>query len=196
MSKCFLDMDGVLVDFVEGYCSLKNLKTPYYDPDNFGKWDVTQIFIEQGHFEERDRWIGCNKDFWAKLRPMRDADGIVKLLEDRFGQKHIVILSRPVVHTRDTRLTAQCIEGKLEWLAKWYPQYYERVWFGKHKEQVAHAQSLLIDDSDENVENYKKAGGPAILVPRLWNSGHSIAINHSALDYIKYRVERQWQEKQ
>ena len=48
------------------------------------------------------------------------------------------------------------------------------------KASVCQSKTLLIDDSDKNVDSFRKCGGHAVLVPRPWNSLHGF----NALDHL------------
>ena len=51
---------------------------------------------------------------------------------------------------------------------------------GPSKHLCANPETLLIDDSDKNVDSFRKCGGQAVLVPRPWNSLHGL----NALDHL------------
>jgi hypothetical protein len=46
---------------------------------------------------------------------------------------------------------------------------------GSQKWLMAKPEHILIDDSDENCTLFRENGGQAVIVPRVWNSLHSIA---------------------
>ncbi len=60
-------------------------------------------------------------------------------------------------------------------LRAWLGKYTRRTLLGDCKHACAHKGALLIDDSDEQVERFRQAGGWAILLPRAWNSRHAEA---------------------
>ena len=41
---CFLDMDGVLADFVDGVCQAHDRAFPYDDPSNYGHFDIEPLW--------------------------------------------------------------------------------------------------------------------------------------------------------
>lgn len=53
---------------------------------------------------------------------------------------------------------------------------------GPKKELNAKSGAILIDDSDKNVENYRAAGGCAILFPQPWNKNSQYI--ESRTDYV------------
>ena len=65
----------------------------------------------------------------------------------------------------------ESLAGKLEWIHKYFPEWMHRQYLmGPQKHLLAGPGSLLIDDSEENVEKFRQHDGQAILVPRPWNS--------------------------
>ena len=41
---CFLDMDGVIADFVGGICHAHNRPYPYDEPAALGVWDIEKLW--------------------------------------------------------------------------------------------------------------------------------------------------------
>lgn len=152
---CYIDMDGVLVDFVEGVCKAKNVENPY----------ATSTFREYGIEKVlgKDMWEGLEEDFWANLPKSQIADDIVKVCIDFFGKDHCYIATSPT-------LNIGCASGKKAWIKKYYPDFYEKVIIIKEKYLLARPNTLLVDDSDAKVSDFRLAGGYAYLVNRPWNS--------------------------
>ncbi len=50
------------------------------------------------------------------------------------------------------------------------PHLAGNAFIGGKKHLLAHKDALLIDDRDENVAEFRHAGGKAILIPRPWNN--------------------------
>lgn len=162
--RVLLDLDGVLVNFVKGCCELHGKRNPYTDEKNRGIWNLETLFgIELNQF-----WNGMEHAFWANLEPMDDAFELLEIVESIVPQKDICILSSP---TRNPG----CIPGKIAWIERFIPQYRRRFLIGPKKDFCANIRHILIDDYDKNVEDFRKAGGRSILVPRLWNTLHAKA---------------------
>lgn len=129
----FLDLDGVLVDFIGGYKKISG-KTPknYHDLD----WKI----IEAGgvEFWSDLKWLPGGKDLWRSLKEFKPT-----------------ILSSPSRH-EDSR------SGKRIWvrreLGKSIPLILE-----SQKEKYADKDSILIDDLHKNIKNFKEKGGLGIL---------------------------------
>jgi len=162
--KIFLDMDGVLVNFVAGACARHGRPDPYLDPANYGNFDMAAIWgMPNGEF-----WRKLDgADFWANLDWMPDGREILEMVELRFGAKNVCLLTAPC-------LDPQCIPGKLAWVDKHLPQYRSRFIPTAAKGFLAHKNAVLFDDRDSNIAEFRLDGGAAFLIPRPWNAGHHI----------------------
>lgn len=162
--RCFLDMDGVLANFVEGVCRAHSRPDPYLDATNFGNFDIEIIW----GMSARDFWTPCDgPTFWEDLQPMPDARNIIQAVTKKFGKDNICVLTAP-------SLSPYCVPGKRKWLKEWFPELKD-VLFGSAKQFLAHPNSWLVDDQDNNVDSFLLAKGNGILVPRLWNREHKHA---------------------
>jgi hypothetical protein len=90
----------------------------------------------------------------------------VSAAEDTFGD-NVCILTSPC-------RTAGCTDGKLDWVAKHFPSFQRRVLLGSAKHFCAHPKALLVDDHDENVAEFRRAGGVGLLVPQPWNERRNL----------------------
>lgn len=166
--RCFVDMDGVLVDFVGGALQRVGREFPDWPP---GEFNMSKVLGMASHrFWERLN----GADFWSGLSPTPECHPLMAHLESTFGSWDICILSSP---TRDP----QCLAGKVMWLEKHLPDYRRRFLLGPEKRFCAGPDNLLIDDADHKVDAFRNAGGCAILFPRPWNRLHAI---DDPLDYV------------
>lgn len=162
--RCLVDCDGVLVRFVEGACDLHRRPNPYDDPANWGRYGVEELL----GISRNDFFGPLGEDFWAGLRPTAECFEIVGAAEEVFGPENVCVMTSPV-------RTAGCAEGKIRWLRRHLPQFSRRFLIGPEKQFAASPRAWLIDDSDENVDKFRRWGGNAYLVPRPWNSAHGQA---------------------
>ncbi len=161
---CFLDIDGVLVDFVGGMLKSHLRDNPWNDPANMGEWEMGRLL----GLPRFDFWLPANNwTWWHWLKATEDGSGILGAVEKFFGRDSVYLLTTPASPHQDAERA-----GKLHWINKVYPRYTDRTFFGGPKAALAHSGSFLIDDGDDNVDQFFNAGGHAILVPRPWNSGH------------------------
>lgn len=159
--QLFLDMDGILADFVTGVSQAHGRPNPYLsDPGALGVWDMEKIW----GMSATDLWSPTNNfNFWAGLQKMPDADEIFALACEKVGEENIAILTAP-------SLSGACFTGKRAWIEKNYPSLARKIIFASAKGFLAGPGKWLIDDRDKNIEEFEAAGGRGILQPRLWNS--------------------------
>ena len=180
--KIFLDMDGAIVDFVGGACEY------YGQPHHKRNWPPGQYDIcKVLELSPKYFWDNLPPHFFYNLLPMHDAGRIVEF----FDTQYTCILSSPAGDP-------QIATDKIRWLAKYFPQFVKRFLLGPDKNFVAAPNHVLIDDSDKNVTEFRKAGGKAILVPRMWNSRHSMAgyvFDAVAAEFMEITKQISWENE-
>lgn len=177
MPVIFLDLDGVLVDFVGGVCRYFGKANPYTRPEAQGEWGLEKLL----GIEPEDFWRPLSYSFWAHLEPTPDAWPILAAVENAArGPQNVCLLTSPCQ-------TAGCVDGKMEWIKQNLPDYQRRVLFGSAKHFVAESGKILVDDSDANCDAWRKAGGQAVLVARPWNVRHNT--QHDTVDYLRFCLE-------
>jgi 5'(3')-deoxyribonucleotidase len=189
----FLDMDGVMVNFLDGLH--RALKAPYqYDPYPYkkGLWNMLNAirpfdFGGKGPtFEECDAC--CTQEFWANLKWMHDGRDIFRLVTTVFNPDDIYLMTT-CMRNPGTPL------GKAQWVEKHIPLFEDRIiilGYDVGKGIFARPDTLLIDDRDKNVKEFTEAGGYGILVNRPWNAGHEKAsntVNDLELDLLSVQAE-------
>lgn len=161
---CMLDMDGVLVNFVEGA-----MKT-------HGKWirrgQVKWDFHVQLGIPDKKFWDPFGYDFWSNLEWHEEGHKLLDELTKLFGLENIVILTSPCA-------TQGCADGKIAWIKKNIPQFKRRFLIGSVKHMCASPKHILIDDHDLNVEKFEQHGGHTELVPRSWNKREHLTVNNT-----------------
>jgi len=180
----FLDMDGVMVNFLGGLH--RSLGVPYdvnQYPYEKGKWnmltDIKGFDDVPATFEQCND--ACTRTFWANLEWMPDGVAILRAAERASGRKNIWLLTTPMPNTGSA-------SGKIEWINKYLPWYSKKVFITTaSKSVVAGPDTLLIDDKDENVNEFREAGGRGLLVPRPWNADYGMA--HHTLEVVCDRLE-------
>lgn len=172
--KCLLDVDGVLCDFAEGAAQIHGKENPYLHKKNHGIYEMEGLLgLTSIEFMEP-----MGLDFWASLRPTKDAHLIVRLLENHFGAENICLLTKPVP-------TPGCQEGKLIWIRHHFPQFLGRYLIGPSKTFCAHPGAVLIDDHEKNVDSFIAAGGQAFLMPAHWNYKSELDRLVALADYLE-----------
>jgi 5'(3')-deoxyribonucleotidase len=164
--KIFVDLDGVLVDFVvPAMCKFgADISSELEYPVGCG-WSIvkaTNIVRERkglNPITDKEFWNGLDYRFWCDLRMYTASLSLLGWLETK-GEVYLA--------TSPT-LSPSCVAGKYSWVMNWLPEYRRRLFIGTSKEAFAGPDSILIDDRDKNCDRFREAGGKAVLVPRPWN---------------------------
>lgn len=161
ITEVLLDMDGVLVDFIGGAGRMHGISDLYADRANYGKWNCNEFLgLTYPEFIAPMR-----TDFWANLDWMPDGRTILNILEDRFGEENICLLSDP-------SNCGMAMEGKMLWIKKHMPKYLKRYLMGPAKFFAGSHNRMLVDDRDLNIDEFQKRKLPTLQVPRRWNRLH------------------------
>lgn len=177
----YLDMDGVLADFISSALSVHGR-----DPEEVlrswppGKYDVVQVLgmSEQKFWREIDAHGGPmsvstpGQPFWKDLKPYPWRDAIWDLC-GRYAPT--CILTSPSKNSGS-------VAGKVRWLQDWMGYDFRDYILAPRKWRVSRPGAVLIDDQDRNCQKWEKAGGTAIVFPRPWNSRHELA--HEAYMHV------------
>lgn len=150
----FLDLDGVLANFVGGVeeefdADLSNL-------DHWGIWKSLDISSHDFWNKLRD-----NPRFWFDLEPYPWARDLVNLCLEK-SKGNTTIVTSP-------DMTAHTYGQKAAWIMKFYPGLARKFFVGPEKHLLAQPDRILIDDADSNIEKFHKAGGRTITFPQKWN---------------------------
>lgn len=148
MRKIYVDMDGVLSDF-EGRYTSKFSMTPLQARSGRDRKQFSthwHQFIDDGEF--------------ATLPSFSKSELLVNFLTNLEGKFEIALLTSSGGLDRHNDVMVQ----KLQWLEDNCIEWPAIVVPGKRfKASFADKNSLLIDDTPANVENFVKAGGFAVL---------------------------------
>lgn len=163
--QIFLDMDGVIVDLHAAV--VKRL----------GIVDMTVFNRGELAMTDEEIWSGTDAEWWASLPWMSDGRAIVTICEEAVGAHNVVICSKPANWPGSA-------EGKLLWIARHMPAYARRFVLTPDKAWCANGRTLLIDDNERNVLDFRQAGGATLLCPRPWNALHA----RTAADYLQQQI--------
>ena len=136
--RIFCDLDGVIIDFNQGYKDLTNItldKSEHRSDSKF--WEP----IEKAGY-----------DFWINLKWMSDGH----ILWNFIFPYNPTILSAPSRQV-ESRI------GKHDWVNRELPGTPLILRSAKHKKDFAAPDAILIDDRPENIEGWIQEGGKGIL---------------------------------
>lgn len=163
----FVDLDGVLTDFYQAFHKALGIdynqeKYPY----TLGKYDIFEQIASIYNIDSAtfDRILN-DQDFWKTLPKTKEADEILTICE-KFTQN--IILFTNISHKMEN-----AIVGKYLWVKNNYPKYINNILIGSvNKNILSFPGTILIDDCDENINNFNALYGIGILIPRKWNSAY------------------------
>ena len=172
----FLDIDGVLVSFRRGIANA--LGKPYDYATMSDKWHFWEDWPSITFEEVND---ACTFDFWQYLPWMYDGREILRAITDTFGLEKIYLLTSPMPNIESPT-------GKWLWISDNLPVYLKRTIITQApKHLLARPNTLLIDDKDENINEFEAAGGQGILVPRPYNCLRTLS--NCANQHIRHCLE-------
>ena len=173
-----LDIDGVCNRFQ--YHVLNALGLPYPDDSHYPiecGWDIVaaaNAIAGCERFTSTAFWNAITREMWASAPPSSEFPQVLVWAADSVGKEYVHFLSSPT-------LSPDSLAGKLGWIQRFAPSWMQRQFLiGPSKHLCANPETLLIDDSDKNVDAFRKYGGRAVLMPRPWNSLHGF----NALDHL------------
>lgn len=159
----YLDVDGVLADFVGGVCKLYQTT---FDELRMN-WKPGSYAIEKALGVSLDEMWGKihykGAGFWESLEVMPYAYRMVEQACEAWGPENVVFVTSPSTDPFSS-------VGKIRWIHKHFPQFERRFCITPVKWLFAHPEATLIDDYDHNINEFCQRGGLTKLVPRYWNS--------------------------
>ena len=177
IKRIFLDLDGVVRDWCEGMRLKYGIDFPDEQIDN---WDwVTRLVTSYNKITEKEFWDAQGEDFWVGLQKTKDADEIISMCEDKCPD-NVYILTAPTLNNAG---------WSQQWIRKNMPSYFhaKKYLIGPPKYVCANKTSLLIDDKEDNINQWYDEGGLTFLYPQPWNQGRGLA--HVAVDELKDFLE-------
>ena len=188
--KIFVDLDGVIVDFVLPVMARygASIEGEAFYPLGFG-WDVVgatnMIRGNRGlkPLSNTEFWDGLNYDFWLNLRCYPLAPQFLQALES-VGD---------VYFATSPTLSSECVAGKFDWIKRQFRHMIRRFFIGADKSVFAGPNAILIDDRDKNVDEFREAGGQAFLIPRPWNRAGHCQLPRHPFDHVVSTLMGQYQ---
>jgi len=174
MKRLFLDLDGVLINWLKGAHQVHDKE--YHEEWPYVRGPLGWHFYKDPKFNVSGAHLfdGMDRSFWANLEWTKDGKDILTLCEEHFGDD-VYLLTAP--HQQDG-----VVDGRMDWIRREMPEYVEKVLVGKCKKACAHGDTVLVDDWDENLYAWDNAGGIAVTCPRPWNCMHRQADSVVYLD--------------
>ena len=149
VDKIYIDMDGVLADFAKGVHELCGVEAEQ----------------KQDEDPEKDNlmWEQVKKidHFYDKLDMMRGANEMFHMLYETFGDKFEILTGIP----KARRGILNAAEDKKIWVRRLLSKkiVVNTVYKDEKKNFVKGEGSILIDDLEQNIAEWREAGGTGIL---------------------------------
>ena len=163
----YLDMDGVLVEFIGGLHKRMGLPYDTY-PYKYGEFEMLEEIAKAKGVGMPELYKQTDdRQFWRDLVWTSYAQDILKLVSEATVPENTFILTSPMAR-------GDAWAGKVDWVLSMMPEFKRRLIIcAAPKHLLAKPNTLLIDDKDQNVDDFIAHGGAAFLVPRPWNSAHA-----------------------
>jgi 5'(3')-deoxyribonucleotidase len=163
--RIYLDMDGVLADWIAAVCALHGLTWK----EVTAKWapmrgftiheplGMTYDALEDSIDKVGEAfWLGIPKFPWARSLYFTCCD-----------IAPTCIVTKPPRGFRTSYL-------KVIWLRRLFGPEFEDFFLGSQKHFFAAPGHVLIDDGEHNCEHFEAKGGKSILFPQYWNTNHEL----------------------
>jgi len=154
--RIFLDVDGVLADWVDGVRLAAGIEPSTWDTVGHGLLPTQNQAKIDAAMSTREFWVGLVRYPWA--------DELFQTCQ-RHGE--VIFCTQPFD-------SPECLAGKYQWLSNHFGATMDNIVFTRKKWRLANPQSLLIDDNKENCDRFQYAGGHSILFPQPWNTADLI----------------------
>lgn len=151
--KIFLDVDGVLSDFMKHYFYIKNIEYNYNNLLELHKKGYLRDIVSSWEL-----WGTMSDGFYRNMPKTREADFVVKMLTPDWRPWNITFLTA-AMHRKELRIG---------WCKKRWPLVPVIVDEEKWK-YCSGKKSILIDDFIYNLEMWKRFNGSTIRFNRFWN---------------------------
>lgn len=165
IERIFLDLDDVL-----NQLALYALKAVGCKISSLEEWkpewgyNIVRVANELGiKITKEEFWSHVD---WSNIPKSDEFDGIINWCKETVGLENVCLLTRIGIDRAVSEIT-----GKLKWIERYIPEPLNNQFLiGPRKDFCGWSKSLLIDDNEENVNKFIKAGGWGLLVAKPWNS--------------------------
>ena len=173
MRHIFVDLDGVLADFVSAALTLHG-RSDLLDSWPAGERDMAKgLGISSSKFwAEIDR---AGAEFWASLEPYPWTFDFLDQLQS----------IAPITIATSPSNDPGCLAGKLQWMQRHLGRSFRDFLIGPSKHLLAKPDVALIDDRGGNVRDFREHGGRAVLFPQPWNANHQV---EERLPYVMAQI--------
>lgn len=170
----YLDMDGVLADFVSPTLALFNRLDLIDSGWPKGEYSLEKVL---GITTEQLWWaidmVGV--DFWAQLPIYPWALRLYRALE-LYGDVYLLSAPSSSPHSH---------AGKRLWMQQHFGESFNKYVLTRHKHLLSGENRFLIDDHDLNCSKFASAGGAAVVFPQPWNEATAGDVSRPELGVLE-----------
>ena len=170
-TKIFLDLDDVLNAFTLSALAEVGCPVEAFDFDKYDhEWgyDIVAAANALHHersFTEETFWGALSTESWINMPKSQECNWLLDMCASLVGRGNVFVLTAAPSKVGDFVASA-----KVTWIRQNLPDWLqEQYLIGTCKQACASPEAILIDDTDKNINAFRRAGGRAILVPRPWN---------------------------
>lgn len=160
---CYVDLDGVIVDFCSDFVKLGGSSLQQIIEEN----ELPIPFNIETLLKFKSVYDLITVNFWVQLKKYTWADELLSELEKRFNNNIYFATSAGIP---GTDFFNKAVLGKCLWLNEHYHNYLERTIFTYKKGHLGGPNKILIDDNQNNVNEFCANKGYGILFPQYWNN--------------------------
>ena len=161
--RIYSDMDGYIANFIQRFIDWFELPVHHNDMTSYDK--CFKILFKHTGLTKTDAWDELDAiEFWSEIDQYEWFDDVVEAM-NLFDKRWTIMTSIPPRRVLGIR-------GKQLWLEKYLPKVYKkrRMAFVCGKKYLhARPDAILIDDSETEIEAFKRSGGNVIPIPQPWN---------------------------
>jgi 5'(3')-deoxyribonucleotidase len=156
ITTIFVDLDGVMVDWLGGIRELAGKPDSIYDSirqnhSSLNYKTVNEIYGGRPVLDDLQKQ--CTHEWWLNLRQFEYANFLITRLSSEF----------PVAFLTSPGKSTTSASAKLEWQKTNYPAI--PILIGKYKYLAASESKVLIDDDKWQLDNFEEHGGFSVQWP-------------------------------
>ena len=168
IKQIFLDMDGVLADFFHPALAVHG-RTDLAAAWPKGTRSMTEVLGIDGETFLAGL-VEVGESFWSELPPEPWFGELMDLVEETAP---FSVLTSPYP-------VPCCLAGKMRWMNEHLApregrRLFKRFALTRQKRWLAAPGRILIDDSEDVIADFERAGGHGVLLPQPWNRLHNMS---------------------
>jgi hypothetical protein len=176
----YLDVDDTLNDFTMFALRLMGCPATSIYPADVG-YDITAAYNRlrpdiptDSDLTPREFWSILPERAWSDAPPNPMCSWLLKECVSIVGQENVFLCTSSSCHHTS-------LSGKLRWIQRNLPNFLHRQYVITPHKYLLAQDALLIDDAPKQCENFRRAGGEIIMVPKPWN----VLRNWDTEEYIR-----------